>query len=198
VSAPTWKLLDDGRGSLAWSLPEPDETRIVERVQILVLDTQGNRILRTSTGDLGLTLGASVVMSAPSGLDIRVRIITSDGMRSDWLTVLTGPVASEFLPRPTGLEVIRRDADAAILTWNYPTSEVVGASQRFEVVIRTPRSNESRFLQVNALFVSLEDVFADVEADILVLRVRAVLPDGTLGPLSSARIIRELQFGNTQ
>ncbi len=198
VSAPTWKLLDDGRGSLAWSLPEPDETRIVERVQILVLDTQGNRILRTSTGDLGLTIGASVVTSAPSGLDIRVRIITSDGMRSDWSTVLTGPVASEFLPRPTGLEVIRRDADAAILTWDYPTSELVGASQRFEVVIRTPRSNESRLLQVNEPFVSLEDIFADVEAGILVLRVRAVLPDGTLGPLSSARIVRELQLGNTQ
>jgi len=192
----SWVPLDDGRGLLSWSLPQPTELRIVDRVQVLVLDSRGDRILRTSTGDLGLFIESSVINAAPSGLDIRVRVITSDGMRSDWATVLTEPVSIARLPRPTGLEVIGSGTDLAAVRWSYPSSTGSSGPERFEVVVGDVRRSEPRSLEVDSSRISLQDVFAGEEVDVLVLRVRAILPDGTRGALSSAITVRDTQIGS--
>jgi len=194
VVASSWRLLDGGRGQIEWTLPDPGAGRIAERVQVLVLDVQGEQILRTSTGDLGVILPSSVIALGISGLDVRVRVITSDGMRSDWSRLLTGPLPTAIIPRPTGLEVVESGTGAAAVRWDY-TSMNQSTSSRFEVTISQPEPGLSRSLEVDDSAVSLLDIFGD-ESGIRILRIRAILPDGSRGPSSSAIIVRSAQLGN--
>jgi hypothetical protein len=113
-----------------------------------VLDVQGEQILRTSTGDLGVILPSSVIALGIIGLDVRVRVITSDGMRSDWSRLLTGPLPTAIIPRPTGLEVVESGTGAAAVRWDYPSMNQ-STSSRFEVTISQPEPGLSRSLEVD-------------------------------------------------
>lgn len=190
VAGLSWSIREDGSGHLSWELPEAADARIVDRVQVQVLDLDGERLLRTSTGDRGLLVRSRIVSSAPGGLEVRVRVVTSDGMRSDWLSLLTGPLPSALIPRPSDLEVIASGTDVAAVIWGYPTTN---DTQRFVVTISDPRG-PSRVLEVDSPFVPLRDVFDDATG-IRVIRVSALLPDGSTGPSSAAIIVRDAQLG---
>lgn len=192
VTALTWLVLDDGRGRLSWSLPAPQESRIVDRVQVQVLQLDGNRLLRTTTGNLGILIGASAVESSPEGLDVRVRVVTSDGMRSDWITFMTGPTATEQAAAPPmNLEVIGSGTAEAALRWNHSGSGT--RPQRFEVRISEP-AGPTRAVEVDTPFILLSEVFADAGGTRIV-RVSALSLDGSRGASSAAIIVRESQLG---
>lgn len=184
----SWTELPGGGGVVSWELPDPGESRIIDRVQLTVLDTQRRRLLLTSSSDLGVTIPAAVVGAAPNGLVIRMRVTTSDGLRSDWFEMRTDPVDAALLPVPRDVVIVGEGTEFVELRWSFPND----ATGRFEVRVSDGRRGERRIIEVQGGQVPLADLFEE-GSGVRIVRVRAVYGDGAVGPWSAARIVRSSQ-----
>ena len=184
----TWTELPQGGGFISWELPDPGEARIVDRVQVTVLDSRGGRLLLTSSSDLGVIVPASVVDAAPNGLLFRMRVTTSDGRRSEWFELRTEPVDNEQLPVPQDLRVVGEGTEVAELRWGFSNA----STDRFEVRVSDGRRGEPRIVEVQGDQLPLVEVLGD-ESAVWIVRIRAVYGDGAIGPWSAALIVHASQ-----
>ena len=184
----SWTTLPQGGGFISWELPDPGEDRIVDRVQVTVLDSLGGRLLLTSSSDLGVIVPASVVDAAPNGLLFRMRVTTSDGRRSEWFELRTEPVDAGQLPVPHDLVIVGEGTEVAELRWRFPNA----STDRFEVRVSDGRRGDPRIVEVQGGQIPLAELFDD-ESAVRIVRVRAVYGDGAVGPWSAALIVHSSQ-----
>ena len=199
VEGLTQERREGGAVRIGWDDTDVGAGRIVERYQVVVLDTTGGRIAREETGGLGLTIPRTDVLRAPLGLDVRVRVIASDGSRSPWATIRTPSLGTSSIPRPTGVALADDPSGARVLRWRVdPVAQGVDVT-RFEVSTVDVVAGEREVIEVeDARSISAAELFATEGSPTRVVRVRSVLQDGAVGPWSDALIIGREQIGSTR
>lgn len=194
----TQELREGGAIRIAWPSQDAGVGRIVERYQVLIVDTTGGVILRDHTGNLGFTVQRANVVRAPLGLDVRVRIIASDGSRSSWTAVRTAALGSSVIPRPTDLELVDDPSVGRTVRWQVgPVAQGVDVPG-FEMLVVDTSTGKRELFEAEGDGVDLDAIFGSDGSSLRVVRVRSVLQDGAVGAWSSALIIGRAQMESTR
>lgn len=180
---------EDGALEVSWSRPDLGAAYLVERVQVMVLDLNGNRILRERTGNYGLIVPRSVVLGSPRGLEIRARTIASDGRRSGWSTITSPELETLRVPGPAGLELVRDVDGVPVLRWQAAAADGAGRESRFEVQVVDTRAGTSSIIETAARILPAAEILDDGVSRIRVIRVRSITSDGGRSSWSPALIV---------
>lgn len=184
---------EGGAVRIGWSPLDVGSGRIVERYQVMVLDTTGRLVGREQTGNPGWTIARRDVLRAPLGLDVRVRAIASDGSRSPWATLMTSPTDTSSIPRPSNVELRGTTSGERVLRWQVdPVAQGIDVPT-FQVSVVDVVADERRVLEVESDSISAARLFEPDGSSIRVVRVRSRLQDGATGPWSNALIVRRAQ-----
>jgi hypothetical protein len=169
----------DGSLVISWQWPDLGADRIMDRVQIIVVDRAGNPVTRLETRQLGVIVGSEVVAASPRGLEIRVRGIASDGVRTPWgVPVVTGAVRG-LSPTPMAI-ALDVDADRqAFVRWSLPDIPSSRAVGGFQVRVLDPRTGIVTEVRTTSNIAYVEDLRPIDTGGAMEVRVRAVTNDGT-------------------
>lgn len=174
----------DGAVTVRWEWPDVGPGRLLDRVQIIVTDRDGNLVARLETRQLNGVIAPRLVATSPRGLEVIVRGFTSDGLRSGWSAPVVVSTAAEPPPAPmiVGIGV---DAEGDVrLRWSILDVPASGGVRGFDVrAVDTSTGITSNFVTTSQ-DLPVADLLQPSFDGVLEVRVRAVTGDRSRSPWS--------------